>query len=169
MENNNQIHIYSSGKAVFKGKEYKCAIGKNGTTENKIEGDGKTPIGRFEIRKVLFRKDKIIKPQTNLPIEEIQDNDAWCDDANDENYNQQIKLPYNVSHEKLWRDDDIYDIVAVLGCNDNPPIPGKGSAIFIHIAKQDFPPTAGCIAFHREDLLEILKSCDKNTSVCVKN
>jgi len=162
------IEINYSGKAVFQGKEYQCAIGKNGVAENKTEGDGKTPIGCFEIRKVLFRKDRIEKPQTNLPIEEIQENDAWCDDVNDKNYNQQIKLPYNASHEKLWRDDEVYDIVVVLGFNDNPVISGKGSAIFIHIARQGYPPTAGCIAFKKEDLLEILKNCDKDTLVCIK-
>jgi L,D-peptidoglycan transpeptidase YkuD (ErfK/YbiS/YcfS/YnhG family) len=73
-----------------------------------------------------------------------------------------------VSHEKLWRDDEVYDIVVVLGFNDNPVVPGKGSAIFMHIARQGYSPTAGCIAFSREDLLEILKNCDKTTLVCVK-
>ena len=169
MENNNNIYIYSSGRAVFKEKEYRCAIGKNGVTNNKAEGDWKTPIGCFKIRKVLFRKDKIEKPQTDLLVEEIQENDAWCDDVNDKNYNQQIKLPYNSSHEKLWRDDEVYDIVVVLGFNDNPIVPGKGSAVFIHIARQNYPPTAGCIAFNREDLLEILKNCDKNTLICIKD
>jgi L,D-peptidoglycan transpeptidase YkuD (ErfK/YbiS/YcfS/YnhG family) len=163
----NAIEIYSSGKAVFRGKEYQCAIGKNGITENKIEGDGKTPIGCFEIRKVLYREDKTDIPQTKLSIEEIQENDAWCNNVNDKNYNQQIKLPYNASHEKLWRDDEVYDIVVVLGFNDNPIISGKGSAIFIHIARYDYSPTAGCIALKKEDLLKILKDCDKNTLVCI--
>jgi L,D-peptidoglycan transpeptidase YkuD (ErfK/YbiS/YcfS/YnhG family) len=167
MENNNKIYIYSSGKAIFRGKEYQCAIGKNGIAENKIEGDGKTPIGCFEIRKVIFRKDRIEKPQTELLIEEIQENDAWCDDINDKKYNQQIKLPYNASHEKLWRDDDLYDIVVVLGYNDNPVVPGKGSAIFIHIARENYSPTAGCIAFSKENLLEILKNCDKDTLISI--
>ncbi|MDP2934312.1 MAG: L,D-transpeptidase family protein [bacterium] len=165
----NAIDIYSSGKAVFRGKEFQCAIGKNGITNNKKEGDGKTPAGCFEMRKVLYRKDKIEKPQTDLLVEEIQENDAWCDDVNDKNYNQQIKLPYGASHEKLWRDDEIYDIVVVLGYNDNPVISGKGSAIFMHIARKNYSPTAGCVAFNKKDLLEILKNCDKNTLVCIKN
>lgn len=164
----NKIYIYSSGEAVLNGKKYRCAVGENGVTDNKIEGDGKTPIGCFEIRKVLFRKDKIEKPQTELLVEEIQENDGWCDDKNDENYNCQIKLPYNASHEKLWRDDDIYDIVVVLGFNDNPVISGKGSAIFMHVARENYFPTSGCIAFKKEDLLGILKNCDKNTLACVK-
>jgi len=164
----NAIDIFSSGKAVFRDKKYRCAIGKNGITNDKEEGDKKTPIGCFEIRKVLFRKDRIEKLQTNLPTEEIQKNDGWCDDINDKNYNQQIKLPYNVGSEKLWRDDEVYDIVVVLGFNDNPPISGKGSAIFMHIARENYSPTAGCIAFNREDLLEILKNCDRNTLVCVE-
>jgi len=167
MSEENKIHIYFSGKAVFQGKEFQCAIGKNGIAENKVEGDGKTPQGCFEIREVLYRKDKIEKPQTDLPIEEIQENDGWCDDVNDKNYNQQIKLPYNASHEKLWRDDEIYDIVVVLGYNDNPAAAGKGSVIFMHVARKNYSPTAGCIAFNKEDLIEILKNCDKNTLVCV--
>jgi len=167
MNEENKIHIYSSDRAVFRGKKYKCAIGKNGIAENKTEGDGKTPKGCFEIRKVLYRKDRIEKLQTDLSVEEIQENDAWCDDVNDENYNQQIKLSHNTSHEKLWRDDEIYDIVVVLGYNDNPMVSRKGSAIFIHIARQSYSPTAGCIAFNKEDLLEILKNCDKNTLVCI--
>jgi L,D-peptidoglycan transpeptidase YkuD (ErfK/YbiS/YcfS/YnhG family) len=121
------------------------------------------------MRKVLFRKDRIEKPQTKILIEEIQENDAWCDDINDEKYNQQIKLPYNAHHEKLWRDDEVYDIVGALGHNDNPVVPGRGSAVFIHIARQGYPPTAGCVAFNKEDLLEILKNCDKNTLVYVEN
>lgn len=167
MKIENKISIYSSGKAVFKEKEYQCAIGKNGFAENKIEGDGKTPIGCFEMRKVFFRKDKIEKPQTSLLVKEIQENDAWCDDINDEKYNQQTKLSYNASYEKLWRDDEVYDIVVVLGYNDNPIVPGKGSAIFMHIARQDYSPTVGCIAFSKEDLLEILKNCDKTSLVCI--
>lgn len=163
----NKVYIYSSGKAVFKNKKYRCAIGKNGVAENKAEGDWKTPIGCFEIRKILFRKDKIEKPQTELLVGEIQENDGWCDDTNDENYNCQIKLSYNASHEKLWREDDIYDIVVVLGFNDNPVITGKGSAMFMHVARENYSSTAGCIALKKEDLLEILKNCDKNTLVCI--
>jgi L,D-peptidoglycan transpeptidase YkuD (ErfK/YbiS/YcfS/YnhG family) len=165
---NNKIEVFLSGEATFNSKKYRCAIGENGVAENKIEGDGKTPIGCFEIRKVLFRKDRIEKPQTELLIEEIQENDGWCDDINDKNYNQQTKLPYNSSHEKLWRDDEVYDIVVVLGFNDNPIVPGKGSAVFIHIARENYSPTDGCIAFKKEDLLEILKNCDKNTLVRVE-
>jgi len=162
------IEIYSSGEAVFNGKKYRCAIGKNGVAEDRVEGDGKTPLGCFEIRKVLYRKDKIEKLQTVLLVEEISENDTWCDDVKDKNYNSLIKLPYNASHEKLWRDDDLYDIIAVLGYNDKPVIAGKGSAIFMHIAGQNYSPTAGCIAFSKADLLEILKNCDKNTLVCIK-
>ena len=165
----NAIEICASGEVIFKGKRYRCVIGKNGVTNNKEEGDGKTPVGCFEIRKVLYRKDKIKKPETELFIEEILENDGWCDDINDKNYNQQIKLPYNASHEKLWRDDEVYDIVVVLGYNDNPVISGKGSAIFMHVARENYSPTAGCVVFNKEDLLEILKNCDKKTLICIKD
>jgi len=162
----NKIYISSSRKAVFRNKEFQCAIGKNGITNEKKEGDNATPAGYFEMRKVLFRKDRIEKLQTDLLVEEIQENDGWCDDINDKNYNQQIELPCSASHEKLWRDDEVYDIVVVLGYN-NPVVSGKGSAIFMHIARQDYSPTVGCIVFNKKDLLEILKNCDKDTLVCV--
>ncbi len=162
------LEIYASGKAAFGNKKYRCVIGKNGVAENKIEGDGKTPLGCFEIKKVLFRRDRVKKPQTKLLIEEINRNDAWCIDVNSKNYNRQIKIPSDFRFEKLWRKDNIYDILIVLGYNDKPVRVGKGSAIFVHLARRDYRKTDGCIAFKKRDLLEILKDCDKDTLLCVR-
>ncbi len=157
----------------FLDKEYKCAIGKNGIipAEQKQEGDGMTPAGKFQIRKIYFRADKIKNLKSPFEMIPLSQNDGWCDDSNDPKYNQFIKLPYKngVSFEHLWQpNDDLYDIIIVIGFNDNPPIPNKGSAIFIHIARENYSPTAGCIALKKDDLLEILKNSDTNTKVIIK-
>lgn len=163
------IKVYSSGKAVFNGKEYPCVLGKNGVTDDKKEGDWKTPLGCFPLREVFYRADRIEKLQTNLPISEIGVDDGWCDDVNLPEYNKKVKLPFNGSHENLCRGDDhLYDIIVVVGYNDDPAVPGKGSAVFMHIARPAFTPTAGCVAFKQEDLTEILKNCDSNTKICIE-
>ncbi len=164
------IIVKSAAKAVFNGKEYNCAIGKNGVTDDKKEGDGMTPIGCFPLREIFYRPDRVAKPKTGLAISEVSKDDGWCNDVNLAEYNQKVKLPFPGSHEKLWREEDnLYDLIIVVGYNDNPIISGKGSAIFIHLARPALTPTAGCIAFKKEDLLEILKDCDSNTKICIQN
>ena len=156
-------------KLEFKGEKYSCVIGKGGIVQGKMEGDEATPAGCFPIREVFYRADRAGELETVLPTQKIEGDDGWCDDPEDENYNKHIKLPYNASYESLWREDKLYDIIVVLGYNDDPPEPGKGSAVFMHIARPEFSSTAGCIALAREDLLEVLKSVKKDTFVCVKN
>ena len=136
---------------------YSCHIGKMGISNNKREGDGTTPAGAFPLRKVFYRADKINRNsiKTSLPVEAITQYDGWCDDPTNSEYNKKVKLPFAGNHEKLWREDDAYDLIIVVGYNDNPVIKGKGSAIFIHINKK-FPPTAGCISFSKNDLLTII-------------
>jgi len=162
------IEVYRDNKLFFNKKEYKCSLGRNGITKDKKEGDGSTPAGCFYIRKILYRKDKVKKPITSLPTEEIKKNDGWCDDVSNDNYNKQIKLPSALSHENLWRNDDLYDIVAVVGYNDNPPIKKLGSAIFIHIAGPNYSPTAGCVGLSKEDLLKILRNFGPKDKICIK-
>ena len=161
------IIVYPSGKLNFGDKEYRCAIGKNGITDDKKEGDWATPIGCFSIREIFYRSDKLEKPNTVFPVRELNEDDGWCDGLEDKKYNQFVKLPYKANHEKLWRDDDLYNIIVVLGYNDDPPVPGKGSAIFMHVARPSYSPTAGCIALNATDLLEIISSVNKETKVCV--
>lgn len=158
----------SGGKLIFNDKTYKCAVGKGGILENKAEGDGATPVGCFPIRKIYYRADRIQNIYTVIPTEALKEDDGWCDDSNDENYNKFVKLPYPVSNENLWREDNLYDIIVILGYNDNPAIPGKGSAIFMHVARPTYSPTAGCIALSQEDLLEVLKNVSGETMVCVQ-
>ncbi len=162
------IIVSSSGVLKWNGREYKCALGKGGVLQEKIEGDGATPVGNFPLRGVLYRADKISKPTTVLPISAITKDDGWCDDVSDPQYNKKITLPYPAKHEILWRDDDIYDLVVILGYNDNPVIPGKGSAIFIHVARQGYSPTEGCVALALPDLIQILKEVSTETVIHIE-
>jgi L,D-peptidoglycan transpeptidase YkuD (ErfK/YbiS/YcfS/YnhG family) len=129
------------------------------------EGDKITPQGIFKIIKVYYRSDKIKKIITNLKTIKIKKNMGWCDDSKSVYYNQQIKLPSKFTHEKLYRKDNIYNLIAVLNYNMNPTVKRKGSAIFIHIAKKNYKSTAGCIALKKEDLLKLLKKIKKNTRI----
>ncbi len=137
----------------------KCALGRGGIVANKREGDGATPIGRFPVRRVLFRADRLSLPSTALPSAAIEPGDGWCDDPASPDYNRQVRLPITASHEHLWRLDEIYDIIVVLGHNDDPPVAGAGSAIFLHVARPDYAPTQGCVAVARADLLQLLAAC----------
>lgn len=154
----------------FNGKTYPCAIGKGGIKpeEDKVEGDGATPAGCFKLREVLYRADRLDEPKTKLPLGEIEPEDGWCDDSDNEDYNQLVTLPHPGSHEELWREDHVYDIIVPIGYNDDPAIPGEGSAIFMHIAREGYTPTDGCVALKQEDLLEILSYCDENTQICIE-
>jgi len=136
----------------------RCALGPSGVIppRDKREGDGATPLGPLPIRRVLYRPDRGPAPRTALPVAAIAADDGWCDAPDDAAYNQPVKLPYPASAERMWRDDGLYDLVVVLGYNDDPPEPGRGSAIFLHVAKPDYAPTQGCIALARPDLEAVL-------------
>jgi L,D-peptidoglycan transpeptidase YkuD (ErfK/YbiS/YcfS/YnhG family) len=134
----------------------RAAIGPRGIAVKGGEGDGVTPRGRFGLREVFYRNDHMPAPRTRLPVNAIQRNDGWCDAPSDSNYNRLVKLPYPASAEQMWRDDHLYDLVVVIGYNDDPVVAGKGSAIFLHLAKQDYSSTQGCVALARQDLLEAI-------------
>ena len=138
------------------GLQLPCALGRTGVRVEKREGDGATPVGDWPLRQVLFRADKLALPGLACPVRAIQLSDGWCDDPTDAHYNRPVALPYPGSAERMWRDDDLYDIVVVLGHNDDPPVPGLGSAIFMHIARPGLVPTEGCIALVMPDLLVFL-------------
>lgn len=165
---NEDILIHSSGLAEWRGKSYRCALGKGGVTQDKKEGDGATPAGRFPLQQVFVRSDIVQNLRTKLPVREIQKNDGWCDDPADLNYNRLVALPYAAQAESLWKDDDTYAIVVVIGYNDDPPVPGKGSAIFMHVARDGYPPTEGCIAFSKTDLLDILETITPDTYISIE-
>jgi L,D-peptidoglycan transpeptidase YkuD (ErfK/YbiS/YcfS/YnhG family) len=141
----------------------KCALGRSGLAVDKREGDGATPVGRFPLRRVLYRADRLSLPPIALPTAVIEPGDGWCDDPASADYNRQVRLPITASHEHLWRLDELYDMVVVLGYNDDPPVAGAGSAIFLHVARPDYAPTQGCVAVARGDLLQLLAECgDEN-------
>lgn len=148
----------SKGRFAAGGQEMRCAIGRSGmiAAAEKREGDGASPLGIWPIRYVLYRPDKGPPPTTALPVRPIAADDGWCDAPDDPAYNRPVKRPYPASHETLWREDGLYDLIVVLGHNDDPPVPGLGSAIFLHLARPDYGPTEGCIALSRPDLETVL-------------
>ena len=145
----------------------RAAIGPAGIAVKGGEGDGITPRGIFPVREILYRADRMSAPRTALPLRMIHDNDGWCDAPNDPNYNRLVKLPYPASAENMWRDDHLYDLVAVLGYNDNPVVPGKGSAIFMHLAKPAYSVTQGCVAMARDDLLAAIEQLKPGDQVVI--
>ena len=160
------IKVTRARMLQWKGREYHCAIGGAGVLSDKCEGDQATPAGCFPLRRLLYRPDREPAPASRLPTAPISRADGWCDDAKDPAYNQQVTLPCGARAEHLWRDDHLYDLVVVLGHNDDPVVPGAGSAIFLHLATQDFSPTEGCVALKRDDLLEVLRDAGTDTKLC---
>jgi L,D-peptidoglycan transpeptidase YkuD (ErfK/YbiS/YcfS/YnhG family) len=145
--------------------EFRCCIGKNGSTINKKEGDKKTPKGTFEIENLYFRKDRIKKPETLLKCIEIKEDMGWCDDIyHQKKYNKLIKLDKKLRCEKLRRKDQKYDLLIPIKYNFKKPVIGKGSCIFIHLTK-DYKPTAGCIALKEKDFLIMLRLIKKKTKI----
>lgn len=136
----------------------RCAIGRGGVRADKSEGDGATPAGLLPLRRVLFRADRVAPPACAVPVEPIAPQDGWCDDPSHPDYNRPVGLPHPARHERLWREDTLYDIVGVLGWNDAPVLRGRGSAIFLHLARPDLAPTEGCIALAEQDLRAALAS-----------
>ncbi len=150
--------VDKNGLLRWTGGQFRAAIGKGGflPASQKREGDGASPIGAWPLRRVLYRADRLSAPTTQLPVIALEPGMGWCDDPNDPNYNRPITHPYPASAEHLWREDEVYDVIVVLGHNDDPVVPGAGSAIFLHCARPDYTPTEGCIALQRDDLLALL-------------
>jgi len=159
--------VVKNGFLESEDQKYKCSIGYNGLTKNKSEGDGCTPVGTFKITKILYRPDKINDFRFGLDSEIIERKDGWCDDKNSNLYNQKICFPFKQSAEHLYRDDDLYDIVCIIDYNLNPIIKGKGSAIFLHVANDDYSPTLGCVAVKKDDLLQIAIRLEKNSTISI--
>ena len=144
-----------------------AAVGRGGILGLKREGDGGTPRGRFPLRMALYRADRMQRPRTVLPLRAIRDGDGWSDDPRDANYNRLITLPCARSAEGLKRKDHVYDLIAVLGYNDGPRVKGRGSAIFMHLARAGYSPTEGCIALSQRDLTRLLAQMRPGTRVVV--
>tara|TARA_A100001015_G_C14787998_1_gene631888 strand:- start:3 stop:497 length:495 start_codon:yes stop_codon:yes gene_type:complete len=147
---------------------FKCSVGKNGLTTNKVEGDKKTPIGIFNIENLYYRKDRIKKLDTTLNCIEIKEQMGWCDDAKSpKNYNKLLKINKDIKHEKLMRKDHKYDLLIPIKYNFYNPVVGVGSCIFIHLTN-NYQPTAGCIALKKKDFLILIKLINKKSKIKIR-
>ncbi|PIW28057.1 MAG: hypothetical protein COW30_08655 [Rhodospirillales bacterium CG15_BIG_FIL_POST_REV_8_21_14_020_66_15] len=145
-----------------------CALGRAGVAADKREGDGATPVGRFPLRRLFYRADRRPRPATALPATAITANLGWCDDPQSPAYNRLVRLPCPWRHETLARDDGLYDLMVALGHNDAPPVPDAGSAVFLHLAKDGYAPTEGCVALAEADLLDLLKAAGTGDVLTVR-
>ena len=162
------MHIYVSKKYLtYQNNKVKCAIGKRGIGKKQKEGDQITPQGTFRIKNILYRKDKINYLRSVIKKTPIKRNMGWCDDPKSKDYNKLIKYPFNYKSEKLYRSNNIYDIILVLDFNMHPIKKNKGSAIFIHISNSKYSSTQGCIAIKKKELLKLIKFIDKKTKIII--
>jgi len=142
-----------------------CLVGKAGfiAGDDKREGDMATPVGAWPLRHLYYRPDRMPPPDTGLTVMPLTPDMGWCDDPADLEYNRPVGLPYAAHHEKLWREDTLYDLIVVLGHNDSPPVPRLGSAVFLHLREDDTRHTAGCVAVTRQDMVTLLRRADSGT------
>jgi L,D-peptidoglycan transpeptidase YkuD (ErfK/YbiS/YcfS/YnhG family) len=152
------------------GRKVRCALGRSGVkpAADKREGDGASPAGVWPIRRVLYRPDRGPPPATAFELQPISPQDGWCDAPKDPAYNQPVRLPYPASAEHMWLETGVYDIVVVLGHNDDPVVPGMGSCIFLHLSRPDYSPTEGCVAVPRADLEELLAKARPGDAVEIR-
>lgn len=136
----------SRGILAAPGLQVPCALGRTGRRHAKREGDGATPTGRIALVSMFYRPDRLRRPATRLPTAPLRPDLGWCDDPGHRAYNRPVRLPFAASHERLWRDDHLYDVLVVLNHNLAPTVPGAGSAIFLHLAAPGMTPTEGCVA-----------------------
>jgi L,D-peptidoglycan transpeptidase YkuD (ErfK/YbiS/YcfS/YnhG family) len=143
------------------------SLGRGGILANKREGDGGTPRGRFRLKRLWWRSDRITRPRTGLPVRAIGAADAWSEDPADRRYNRPVRRAPGEPGDRLRRDDGLYDLIVEIDHNDRPRIAGRGSAVFIHVARDGFGPTAGCIGLRRNDLLRLLKRLSPRTFIYI--
>ena len=161
------IIINKFGYLKYRDLKFRCSLGKAGISKKIVEGDNITPKGIYKIVKIYYREDRIKNIISKIKLIKIKNNMGWCDDPSSKKYNQLIKLPNKYRHEKLYRNDELYDIVLVLDYNMNPIVKGKGSAIFLHLSKNLKNKTSGCVALKKKDMLELIKIIKKSTKVII--
>tara|TARA_B100000029_G_C17522572_1_gene940452 strand:+ start:173 stop:667 length:495 start_codon:yes stop_codon:yes gene_type:complete len=153
---------------LYKDYKLKCSIGKSGITNSKREGDLATPSGIYKIGTLYYRKDRNKFLKTKLKKKIIQKNMGWCDDIKSNKYNKEIKFPFKFSAEKLYRKDNIYDILINIRFNSSPVVKGKGSAIFLHLTNNKYKPTKGCVAISKKNFLEMLPLINNKTKIIIQ-
>ena len=158
----------SMGELTFGPHRARCALGAGGVCLQKTEGDKKTPLGQFELRRLWLRSDRVRIPQTQFAIHYIAPKSGWCEDAESPFYNRPIERPFVPSHEALWRRDGLYDVFFELGYNDVTPEPQKGSAIFLHLQKNNFNPTLGCVAVSWRSMDFILNHANPGCQIAIE-
>src|SRR5437667_1205938 len=159
---------YSAGRLSWPGGETRAACGRGGVRADKREGDGASPEGIFSLLHGYYRADRIARPASGLAMTALQPDDGWVDDPADPNYNRPVKLPYPAGHEEMWLKNGLYDLVVVIGYNTDPVVPGRGSAIFLHVARPNFSPTAGCIAIERQVLAGLLGLLGPGSAITIR-
>ena len=159
---------YWAGRLSWPGGSAPAACGRGGVRADKREGDGASPAGAFALLDGFYRADRIAPPPTQLRMAALQPNDAWIDDPRDPRYNRLVSLPYPAHHEEMWRADGLYDLVVPIGYNTDPPLPGRGSAIFLHVARPDFAPTEGCIAIALDVLTSVLGLLGPGSTITIR-
>lgn len=166
--------VYPSASLLFKGRKYHAVVGRSGTAQasDKLEGDGKTPTGRFKILGVYYRADRLSIPACGVPLHQIAEDDIWVDDVASKFYNMPKKLADidpGVSYEQMFREDHLYDVVLEINYNRDPIVRGKGSALFMHVARDELEPTnkptEGCVALAKNDLIEIVSEINMDTEI----
>jgi L,D-peptidoglycan transpeptidase YkuD (ErfK/YbiS/YcfS/YnhG family) len=164
------VIAHGDGCCTFGDRQVRCAVGRAGVVPaaDKREGDGASPAGLWQMRRLFYRPDRGGAPRNALASTALSPEDGWCDAPGDRAYNQLVRHPYPASAEHLWREDGLYDLIVVLGYNDAPVIPGRGSAIFLHCASEDWRPTAGCVALARADLLDVLALSGPGSAVDIR-
>jgi L,D-peptidoglycan transpeptidase YkuD (ErfK/YbiS/YcfS/YnhG family) len=160
--------VYEKGMLFWPSGSARAACGKAGVAADKREGDHASPAGIFPLLRAFYRPDRLAAPKTGLPLAALTPRDGWCDDPTDPNYNRLVALPYSASHEDLWRDDGLYDLMVVIGYNTDPVVPGNGSAIFLHCAAPDFAGTEGCIAIGRDALPPLLGLLGPGSTITIR-
>jgi L,D-peptidoglycan transpeptidase YkuD (ErfK/YbiS/YcfS/YnhG family) len=159
---------YNEGRLIWPGGSARAVVGRNGVAANKREGDGATPAGTFPLVSGFYRPDRMGPPHSGLLVRALLPRDAWVDDPADHNYNRLVSLPYPAHTEQMWLEDAVYDLLVVIGYNMDPVMPGVGSAIFLHIARPDFSPTAGCIAVEKDVLVRLMPLLGFGSTITVR-
>lgn len=146
---------------------FPCSIGRSGAKYLKREGDGATPVGQWQMRRIFYRADRLRRPPSGLLSRALRPDDGWCETVSDRNYNRLIRMPYPASHETMMREDRLYDIIVELSHNERPRVQGHGSAVFFHLRRPDGGPTAGCVAVSARDMKILLARCGPQTRIVV--